>query len=45
MFDNAKKKKMSPNPHVDPKKRMGPAGSMKKGMPKMGSKGAKKKKN
>ena len=45
MLDNAKKKKMSPNPHVDSKKRMGPAGSMKKGMPKMGSKGAKKKKN
>ena len=28
LMDNAKKKKTTPNPHVDPKKRMGPAGAM-----------------
>ena len=27
LLDNAKKKKITPNPHVDPKKRMGPAGT------------------
>lgn len=30
LMDNAKKKKTTPNPHVDPKKRMGPAGAIPK---------------
>jgi hypothetical protein len=30
LMDNAKKKKTTPDPHVDPKKRMGPAGGLKK---------------
>tara|TARA_R110002110_G_scaffold372334_1_gene582416 strand:+ start:126 stop:482 length:357 start_codon:yes stop_codon:yes gene_type:complete len=34
LLDNAKKKKITPNPHVDPKKRMGPAGTLARPTPK-----------